>query len=120
MRRLLITLTLLLLAPPVRAEAGGQVVGGRPAGCPYQFCACGASLEVFGRIIPELNRAAAWFRFPRAEPAPDTVAVRPHHAFVLKAHIRADLWLVKDYNSGHHQTRLHPRSIRGYTIVQPR
>lgn len=30
----------------------GQVVGGRPAGCPHSFCGCGASIRLFGRIVP--------------------------------------------------------------------
>ena len=41
-----------------------QVVGGRPAGCPRSFCGCGASIRVFGRIVPGLNLASNWLRFP--------------------------------------------------------
>ena len=37
-----------------------------------QFCGCGAALRVFGRIVPELNLAANWLRFPRTSPAPGT------------------------------------------------
>ena len=29
----------------------GQVVGGRPTGCPRSFCGCGAAMRVFGRIV---------------------------------------------------------------------
>lgn len=43
-----------------------------------------------------------------------------HHAFVLLEHRSGNVWLVKDYNSGHHLSRLHERSIAGYTIVNPR
>jgi hypothetical protein len=95
------------------------VVGGRPAGCPSRFCGCGASLHLFGRIIPGLNLAANWLRFPHADPAPRMAAARPGHVFVLEQHIAGDIWLVYDANSGGHVTRLHARSIAGYAIVNP-
>jgi hypothetical protein len=99
--------------------ANAEVIGGRPAGCPTRFCGCSASLEVFGRIIPSLNLAANWFKFPRSHPSHNMVAVRRHHVFVLKQHIRDNVWLVHDGNSGGRKTRLHERSIAGYTIVNP-
>jgi hypothetical protein len=46
-------------------------------------------------------------------------AVRRGHVFVLKEHLKGDLWKVWDANSGGRRTRLHARSIRGYTIVNP-
>jgi hypothetical protein len=46
-------------------------------------------------------------------------AVRRHHVFVLERHIGGDTWLVWDANSGRHLTRVHPRSIAGFTIVDP-
>ena len=102
------------------AESGqGSVVGGRPAGCPSRFCGCGASLHLFGRIIPSLNLASNWLRFPRTSPAPRMVAVRPGHVFVLEHQISGSLWVVHDSNSGGQRTRVHPRSIAGYTIVDP-
>jgi hypothetical protein len=104
----------------VMAEGAGRVVGGRPAGCPRRYCGCGASLYLFGKIIPKLNLAANWFRFPRTSPAPGMVAVRRHHVFVLKRHIRGKIWVVHDSNSGRGKTRVHPRSIAGWTIVDPR
>jgi hypothetical protein len=104
----------------VMADGAGRVVGGRPEGCPRAFCGCGASLHIFGRIVPALNLAANWLRFPRTEPAPGMVAVRRHHVFVLVRHIRGRVWLAHDSNSGHHRTRLHPRSIAGFVIVNPR
>ena len=97
----------------------GEVIGGRPAGCPHAYCGCGASLYLFGKIIPALNRAAEWFRFPRARPAPKMAAVRQHHVFVLESHVEGDVWIVHDSNSGHHLTRRHARSIAGYVIVDP-
>jgi hypothetical protein len=103
-----------------RAYAGGaQVVGSRPAGCPHRFCGCALSIRKFGRIIPRLNLAANWRGFPRAAPAPGMVAARPGHVFELVHHIGGSTWLVWDPNSGRGRTRIHPRSIAGYTIHNP-
>lgn len=104
------------------ADAGGgrgEVVGGRPAGCPSSFCGCGASLRVFGRIVPGLNLASNWLRFPRAAPAPGMVAARRGHVFVLEQHVGGDTWMAYDANSGGRATRIHARSLRGYTVVNP-
>jgi hypothetical protein len=98
----------------------GQVVGGRPAGCPHSFCGCGASLRVFGRIVPGLNLASNWLKFPRTAPAPGMVAARRGHVFVLERHVEGDTWMAYDANSGGHATRIHARSLRGYTVVNPR
>ena len=38
---------------------------------------------------------------------------------VLIRHVDGDDWFVHDGNSGHHLTREHIRSIRGYVIVNP-
>jgi hypothetical protein len=103
----------------VMADGAGRVVGGRPAGCPRRYCGCGASLYILGKIIPSLNLAANWLRFPRAAPAPGMVAARRGHVFVLERHIRGSTWLVYDANSGRHRTRVHPRSIAGFQIVNP-
>ncbi|EAQ34499.1 hypothetical protein NB311A_12177 [Nitrobacter sp. Nb-311A] len=102
------------------ATGAGRIVGGRPRGCPRRYCGCGASLHIFGRIIPRLNLAANWLRFPRAAPAPGMVAARRGHVFVLKRHLHGRTWLVWDANSGRGKTRVHPRSIAGFTIVDPR
>ncbi|WP_235977371.1 hypothetical protein [Bradyrhizobium archetypum] len=96
-----------------------QTIGGRPAGCPRSFCGCGASLRVFGRIIPGLNLASNWLRFPRTSPAPGMVAARRGHVFVLERHVEGDTWMAYDANSGGHATRIHARSLRGYTVVNP-
>jgi hypothetical protein len=98
---------------------GDQVVGGRPAGCPHAFCGCGAAIRVFGHIVPELNLAANWLRFPRAAPAPGMVAARYGHVFVLEQSLGGDIWMAYDANSGRGATRIHARSLRGYTIVNP-
>lgn len=101
-------------------QSRGSVIGGRPAGCPHAYCGCGASLFLFGKIIPELNLAYNWVRkFPHVAPAPRMAAARSGHVFVLLSHVEGDNWLVHDANSGHGLTREHVRSIRGYVIVNP-
>lgn len=91
-----------------------------PEGCPRKaFCGCGASVHLFGKPVRELFLARNWFKFPKASPAPGTAAVRQHHVFVLKEHVGGSNWIVYDANSGGRQTRLHVRSIAGYTIVSP-
>jgi hypothetical protein len=105
---------------PTTSISSARIVGSRPAGCPSSFCGCGAALRVFGRIVPELNLAANWLRFPRTSPAPGMVAARRGHVFVLEQHLEGDIWMAYDANSGGHATRMHARSLRGYTIVNPR
>ena len=77
------------------------------------------ALRVFGRVVPELNLAANWLRFPRTSPAPRMVAARRGHVFVLEQHLGGDIWMAFDANSGGHVMRMHPRSLRGYTVVNP-
>lgn len=101
------------------ANGNSTVVGSRPAGCPYEYCGCEASLYVFGEIRPRLNVARNWrVIFPRTAPATGMAAVRTHHVMVLMSHVNGDRWLVHDGNFGH-ETREHIVSIRGYTIVDP-
>lgn len=91
-----------------------------PSGCPSRaFCGCGAAVRVFGSPVRSLWLAANWFSFPRTAPGAGMVAVRRHHVFVLEAHLEGGTWLAYDANSGGHATRIHARSIRGYTIVNP-
>src|SRR5258708_25520522 len=97
----------------------GQDVGGRPAGCPRSFCGCGAAIRVFGRIVPELNLAANWLRFPRTSPAPGMVAARRGHVFVLEQHLGGDMWMAYDANSAGHATRVRARSLRDYPFYNP-
>jgi hypothetical protein len=98
---------------------GDKVVGGRPAGCPHAFCGCGAAIRVFGHAVPELNLAANWLRFPRTSPAPGMVAARRGHVFVLEQPLSGGMWMAYDANSGGRATRIHARSLQGYTIVNP-
>ena len=111
----------LLLAFCGAAEARDGAIVSHPPGCPSRaFCGCGASVEVFGRPVRSLWLAANWYRFPRSYPAPGMAAVRRHHVFVLRQHLGGNVWMVYDANSGGRATRVHPRSIAGYTIVNPR
>ncbi len=104
----------------VDANGNTVVIGGRPAGCPRQFCGCEASRYVFGRIRPELNLASNWIKyFPRTAPAPGMAAARGGHVMVLIGHVSGNDWLVHDGNSGGGLTRRHVRSIRGYVTVNP-
>ena len=98
----------------------GETYLPHPSGCPARaFCGCGAAVEVFGSAVRSLWPAAAWFKFPHASPAPGMVGVRSHHVFVLRQHIEGSIWLIADYNSGGHQSRLHQRDISGYSIRNP-
>jgi hypothetical protein len=100
--------------------SGGSIVS-HPLGCPGRaFCGCGASVRVFGHPVRNLYLAANWLRFPRTAPAPGMVAARRGHVFVLEQHLGGNTWMAYDANSGRHATRIHPRSIAGYTIVNPR
>ena len=107
----------------VIAEGAGRIVS-HPAGCPRRaFCGCGAAVRIFGKPIRSLWLAAEWLRrFPRAQAARGMAAVRRdgHHIVVLEEHISGALWRVYDANSGRHRTRVHLRSIAGWTIVDPR
>lgn len=105
--------------PPRKQVVPAQVIGSRPSGCPRAYCGCSASLYLFGKIRPELNLASNWLKFPRATPAPRMVAARRGHVFVLVEHKGGSQWLVHDGNSGRGLTRLHVRSIAGYTVVNP-
>lgn len=103
-----------------RERHGDATIVEHPTGCPRSaFCGCGAAVRVFGHSVRELWLAANWFKFPRASPAPGMVAVRRHHVFVLEADLGGGAWQVYDANSGGHATRIHARSIAGYTIVDP-
>src|ERR1700721_4187666 len=100
------------------AHYGASEIVAHPAGCPRSlFCGCGASVRIFGHSVRQLWLAANWFKFPRGVPAPGMAAVRRHHVFVLERAISGDVWLTYDANSGGHATRLHARSIVGYTIA---
>jgi hypothetical protein len=91
-----------------------------PAGCPARaFCGCGVSVKVFGHSVRDLWKATAWLRFRRTTAAPGMVAVWRHHvAYIISTDGNGNAVLY-DPNSGGHKTRIHERSIRGATIVDP-
>lgn len=106
---------------PRRQALHSSEIIAHPAGCPrVAFCGCGAAVRIFGRPVRALWLAANWFRFPRAHLAPGTVAVRRHHVFVVERVLGGGRVLAYDANSGRHLTRVHARSVAGYTIVDPR
>jgi hypothetical protein len=96
-----------------------HVVGGRPSGCPYRWCGCGVSLKVFGKIIPELNLASNWRRFPAAIALAGMAAWRPGHVFYIMAVNGDGTVLAYDPNSGHSEAHIHNRSLRGFRVVDP-
>lgn len=111
---------LVILLVTFNTEASARIVS-HPAGCPRRaFCGCGASVRVFGTPVHRLYSARAWLRFPRASPGPGMVAASFEHVFVLEYQLQDGNWVVYDANSGRHATRIHTRSIEGFTIVNPR
>jgi hypothetical protein len=91
-----------------------------PPGCPRTaFCGCGTALHVFGKPIRDLWLASNWFRFPPGRPGPGMVAVRQHHVFAILRMLSPGVALAYDPNSGGHQTRIHARSLAGYSVRNP-
>lgn len=94
-------------------------IGGRPAGCPHAYCGCGLR-KYLGIADPDLNLARAWGRkYPRVAARSGAVAVRSHHVFLLEEQVDGILWRVRDFNSGGGRSRVHVRSVRGYSFVDP-
>lgn len=101
--------------------ASGAGIISHPAGCPRRaFCGCGASIEVFGRPIRSLFLAANWLRFPAASPGPGMVAARRGHVMVIRQYLGNNTALVYDANSGGGRTRVHVRSLAGFSVRNPR
>lgn len=91
-----------------------------PAGCPTRlFCGCGAAVAVFGTPRRDLWLASNWLRFPRASAAPGMVAANARHVMVIRSVNSNGTAVVEDHNSGGGKSRLHTRSLAGYTIVNP-
>lgn len=92
-----------------------------PSGCPARlFCGCGASVELFGRPVRHLFLAANWLKFPPAAPGPGMVAANRSHVMVIKQMVGPNRALVYDANSGRGLTRLHVRSLAGFSVRNPR
>lgn len=108
-----------LLAWPKVARAAEIIP--HPQGCPARlFCACGASVKVFGKSIRSLWPSVEWLRrFPRSSPGHMKVAARRGHVFVIDYMIDAKTAMSWDFNSGGRKSRYHARSIAGYQIVDP-
>lgn len=115
------------LSPPIArspiariAHTASQILP-HPSGCPRRlFCGCGAALEVFGKHRRDLWLAAAWLRFPSASPGPGMVAANRRHVMVIRQMVGPNTALVYDANSGGGKTRLHVRSLAGYSVRNPR
>lgn len=103
------------------ADQSATIIGGRPSDCPHAYCGCGLR-KFLGLDDARLNLAANWARFFQHESTPRAglAAVRSHHVMYLESSAGDGQWLVRDYNSGGGLSRLHVRSLRGYTLVNPR
>lgn len=119
--RLKYFVTIVFALTLVTSEVKAAQIVSHPSGCPTRlFCGCGASVRIFGQPVRELFLARNWFKFPRTSPAPGMAAVRNGHVWVLEHHVSGNTWVGYDANSGGRKTRIHARSIAGYTIVNPR
>ena len=108
------------IAPSNGWSMADERIVSHPSGCPGSaFCGCGVSVKVFGHPVRNLYLASNWFQFPRSSPGPGMVAVRNHHVMYIEAMDGNGNATVYDPNSGGHQTRIHTRSLSGYTIVNP-
>jgi hypothetical protein len=102
-----------------RVTSSGTVIGGRPSGCPYDYCGCGLRKHL-GLSDKRLNLAWNWTRvFPRIGAQAGAAAVRHHHVMLLERQVSGSRWVVRDYNSGNGLSRIHERDVRGYVFVDP-
>jgi len=108
-------------APIAAMRTAAAQILPHPAGCPRRlFCGCGAAIEVFGTPVRHLWLAANWLKYPAASPGPGMVAANRRHVMVIKQYLGNGKALVYDANSGGGLTRLHVRSLAGYSIRNPR
>ena len=115
MLKVIAAAAVLLSVSPVKAE-----VVGHPDGCPRRaFCGCGVSVKVFGHPVRNLFLASNWFKYPKAALAAGMVAVRRGHVFYVEQVLNGNTVLAYDPNSGGHMTRLHERSVAGFSIRNP-
>lgn len=95
------------------------IIGGRPHGCPRQYCGCGAA-RYLGLNDARLNLAWNWAKlFPRTSPGPGMAVVWRHHVALIEQMVGPREALLRDYNSGKGLSRLHVRSIAGAVVVNP-
>jgi hypothetical protein len=106
----------------VQVDANGNsaaIIGGRPAGCPHQYCGCGLRIHL-GISDKRLNLAWNWVKlFPKTSAHAGAAAVRHGHVMLLESHVSGSVWIVRDYNSGGGLSRIHHRDVRGYVFVEP-
>ncbi len=97
----------------------GSIIGGRPAGCPHNYCGCGLRIYL-GISDKRFNLAWNWARFfPRTSAHAGAAAVRRGHVMLLENQVSGSVWIVRDYNSGNGLSRVHERDVRGYIFVDP-
>jgi hypothetical protein len=97
----------------------GTIIGGRPAGCPHNYCGCGLRAYL-GISDKRFNLAWNWAKyFPRTSAHAGAAAVRPGHVMLLESQVSGTVWIVRDYNSGRGLSRIHERDVRGYVFVDP-
>ena len=95
------------------AGGGNGVIGGRPAGCPRQYCGCGARLYL-GISDKRLDLAWNWTRYYRGS---TPVAVWPHHIAIIVRMTGPRTAVVRDYNGGRGLSYIHERDISRARIV---
>jgi len=120
MKKLLIVSLVLVGFVGFGAQASASIVS-HPAGCPrVAFCGCGV-MKRLGLNDRSLYLAANYLRkFPRAiKVAAGMVAARVGHVFYIEKVVKPGLVLAYDPNSGGHQTRLHLRSLAGFSVRDP-
>lgn len=103
---------------PTFGEAQATVIGGRPSGCPARYCGCATARKV-GLSGSFWNLAANYKVLPRASCAPGMVAARRGHVFVIQSCNGNGTVTAWDPNSGGGKTRIHTRSLAGYTVHNP-
>lgn len=114
-------LALFTAVPNASARTNGTGIVAHPKGCPAKrFCGCGTALKVFGRHRRDLWAARAWLRFPKASAAPGMVAANKKHVFYIISVVGSNKVLAYDPNSGRNKTRIHVRSLAGFSVRNPR
>ena len=107
--------------PSLRAARIAPMIVAHPSGCPrVKFCGCGASLKIYGKRIRSLYLARNWLKFPASTPGPGRVAVKSGHVFVILKDLGSNRVLAYDANSGGRKTRIHVRSLAGFSVRDPR
>src|SRR5579872_5540008 len=78
--------------------AHGEVIGGRPAGCPHAFCGCGLR-KFLGISDGRLDLAWNWARLFRRTTFHDgAVAVWRHHVAYVERVTGPRTAILRDYN----------------------